>query len=384
MPDSNENDAISASSHPQTLPDISYFDDDGDLRILVYDEDVQKVFVASSKAMSFVCNPWKRMLAGDFKEAQADPSGMKEISLPEDDPRALSILLNIAHLRFDNLPKGRMSFEAFRDLIVLSNKYCATVILKPWLSTWVQVISGSYYFDYTCGREELLFIYWELGEEDGMEELARELTWDIGINEDGQFANKAGKALNPEDSYCCYPPGLLGKEFLSLLESLSTNLHPDSMLRLRAQTISCMLDELYGYVSRYRTAYDQGNPRALCKSGNSTRSRRACDSLMFGSLMLSLQCAGLSFERPNTESITWSMDTLFDKIMDIEISQFPRESGYDDEISQFPRGSGYDDHSNCNFYKGFRKSIKKIRKKMASPVLKSHRVHMERQKELLG
>ncbi|KAL1624915.1 hypothetical protein SLS54_003639 [Diplodia seriata] len=365
MPDSDESDASSASSHPQTLPDITYFDCGGDLRILVYDEDVQKVFVASSTAMSFVCNPWKRMLAGDFKEAQADSSGMREISLPEDDPRALSILLNIAHLRFDNLPKGIMSFEAFRDLIVLSNKYCATVILKPWLSTWTQVATESYYFDYTCGREELLFIYWELGEEEEMEEVAWDLTWDIGINEDGQFANKEGKALYPEDSYCFFPPGIVGKEFLSLLESLSTNLHPDSMLRLRAQTISCMLDELYGYVSRYRTAYDQETPTALCKSG-----RRACDSLMFGSLMLSLQCAGLSFERPSTESITWSVQTLIDKIIGVEISQFPRESGYDD-------------HSNCNFYKGLRKSIRNIRVKMASPVLESHRVHMERQKELL-
>ncbi|KAL0257922.1 hypothetical protein SLS55_007090 [Diplodia seriata] len=348
MPDSNESDAISASSHPQTLPDTSYFDDDGDLRILVYDEDVQKVFVASSKAMSFLCSPWKRMLAGDFKEAQADLSGMKEISLPEDDPRALSILLNIAHLRFDNLPKGIMSFEAFRDLIVLSNKYCATVILKPWLSTWGQVIPGSYYFDYTCGREELLFIYWELGEEEEMEKLARELTWDIGINKDGQFVNKKGKVLIPEDSYCYYPPGFL-----------------DSMLCLRAQSISCMLDELYGYVSRYRTAYDQENPRALCKFG-----RRECDSLVFGSLMLSLQRAGLDFEQPSTEIIPWSVHTLFDKIMDVEISQFPRES--DD-----------DDHSYCNFYKGFRKSIRDIRGYLASPVLESHRVHMERQKELL-
>lgn len=206
-PGSDESAAESApSSRPnQTISEVVYFDDDGDVRIFIHDEGVLKAFIASSKAMSLLCDPWKRMFAGNFKEAQAGEDGMKEVSLREDDPKALTILLNVAHLRFDKLPKGLLSFVALRDLIVLSNKYCTTILLKPWIYGW----SG--YRDYKYGREELLFVYWELGQQTQLQDLAIKLAKEVEISADGKCVNKEGKVLDPDEGFCYFPPGLLGK-----------------------------------------------------------------------------------------------------------------------------------------------------------------------------
>lgn len=107
----NETKADSTSSLQPTLGqptlEMVYFDPHGDTRILVNDADMQKIFVTTSKAMSFVCGPWNKMVGpdGQFKEAKVGKDGMKDVSLPEDDTAALTILLNIAHLRFEELPK---------------------------------------------------------------------------------------------------------------------------------------------------------------------------------------------------------------------------------------------------------------------------------------
>lgn len=255
MPDSDESAAKSAlSSHPnQTISEVVYFDDEGDVRVVVHDEGVQKVFITSSKAMSLFCDPWERMFAGNFKEAQAGEDGTKEVSLPEDDPKALTILLNIAHLRFDKLPKQSLWFEGLRDLIVLSNKYCTTILLKPWIDVWSDYLrERSAELGYEYGREELLFVYWELGEELKLQNLTIRLAKEVEISANGKCVNKKGKVLDPDEGFCYFPPGLLGKR-ANLVSCLFMDIEAnfsDSILCTRTQTIDLMLDSLYYYVDQ--------------------------------------------------------------------------------------------------------------------------------------
>ncbi|KAK0637570.1 hypothetical protein DIS24_g10694 [Lasiodiplodia hormozganensis] len=336
MPDSDESAAESAPSSPSTqaIQEVVYFDIDGDVRITVHDHNGPRIFIACSKAMGFVCSPWKRMLDGAFREAQAGEGGMKEIWLPDDDPKALTILLNIAHLRFDKLPKEELPFETLRDLIVLSNKYCTTAILKPWIATWTNFFLGSPYFCYRYGQEELL--------------LARE----IEVDADGNFVNNQGKVLDPEDDICFYPPGLL-----------------DSIIRLRTKTISDMLDLLYGCVIAYQTAYENKEQAGICQAGGNIYRKKSCDALVYGSLMISMQCVGLSLARPSAESVTWSVNTLREKLLQIAIEMLD--------------GGGVEDHTYCNFQSELRRSINKIWRTMPSPVLEDHRMHMQRQRKLI-
>lgn len=210
----NETKADSTSSLQPTLGqptlEMVYFDPHGDTRILVNDADMQKIFVTTSKAMSFVCGPWNKMVGpdGQFKEAKVGKDGMKDVSLPEDDTAALTILLNIAHLRFEELPKEELTFDRLRALIVLSNKYCATVTLKPWLTVWTRFAHHAT-SPYQPGHEECLFIFWELGLEDKFESLARKMAREIQFNDDGKCVNAEGRVLDHEGS-CYFPPGILG------------------------------------------------------------------------------------------------------------------------------------------------------------------------------
>lgn len=144
----------------------------------------------------------------------------------------------------------------------------------------------------------------------------------------------------------------------------------DSILCIRTQTIGLMLDSLYYYVDRYLSAYQRKDPWEMCLVGNSKEQTRACDSLILGSLITSVQCAGLGINRPRTKSIKWSVETLFGKILSVS-------------ISKFPCGSGSEDHSYCDFSNDLYRSIRKIYETMASPVLESHLEHAQRQMKLL-
>lgn len=88
-----------SSSSPETVQ----FDPNGDPRLFGHGTfGRKKVFVVSSKAMVLVCDTWDKMLNGHFKEAQPS-DGLREISFLDDNMDALTILLNIALLRFDKV-----------------------------------------------------------------------------------------------------------------------------------------------------------------------------------------------------------------------------------------------------------------------------------------
>ncbi|KAK8159838.1 hypothetical protein IWX90DRAFT_312450 [Phyllosticta citrichinensis] len=84
-------------------PEIVYFANNGDLRLRVFEQTPEarpKIFIVSSHAMSLACHAWNSMLNGHFKESQpATSDKQREVALPDDNPDALKILLNISHLR---------------------------------------------------------------------------------------------------------------------------------------------------------------------------------------------------------------------------------------------------------------------------------------------
>ncbi|KAL0257920.1 hypothetical protein SLS55_007088 [Diplodia seriata] len=114
-----------AGSSPSTI----FFDPQGDTRLLVKVDEVDKVLVVCARVMCLVCDAWKCLLSpdGSFKEAQPTADGMREVDLPEDDGNALAILLNITHLRFD---ERQLPFlNCWLALSVLTDKYGATKLV---------------------------------------------------------------------------------------------------------------------------------------------------------------------------------------------------------------------------------------------------------------
>jgi len=91
-----------------------------------------QAFRVSSHAMIRACLPWQRMLTGPFAEAQAGV-----IDFTADDAEALTILMNIIHLRFAQVPKT-LEIQELARLAKLTDKYMATTLVQPWIENWLR------------------------------------------------------------------------------------------------------------------------------------------------------------------------------------------------------------------------------------------------------
>ncbi|KAL1624916.1 hypothetical protein SLS54_003640 [Diplodia seriata] len=326
----------------KVLPEAVYFDEQGDTRILVRDgcDTYNKAFIVSSKALGFASHVWKKMQSGHFKEGQPGTDGMMTIFLPHDETDALTILLNIAHLRFDRLSRNPLPFEQLRALATLTDKYGATIMLRPWIKDWVGSLWG--FGDWDAGQEEWLMIAWEYGYEDKFETLARDLTRYSGANEDGKLVTHAGRVLDPDNEDCRFPPGII-----------------ESIMSARKHVMDKMLDVLYDYVEQYL------HEKRVCA--------RKCDYMFLGYMIRFLSSVGLKLERrfQSSDTVSLSIDGLSSKIHE------PK-----DQLCRAVLGRHV--CKNIASILELQRSIRTIQEDQPSAVLESHRVHMQRQKALLA
>ncbi|TID25811.1 hypothetical protein E2P81_ATG03600 [Venturia nashicola] len=103
--------------------------DGGDLTLIVGEQ--KQRYVVCRRTISGVCKPWNTMFT-KFSEACA-----AEVELPDDNPEAILILLRVAHLRFDQLPAGKLSVDEVNNLATVCDKYDAVGVIRPFLTTWV-------------------------------------------------------------------------------------------------------------------------------------------------------------------------------------------------------------------------------------------------------
>lgn len=198
----NQRPAMGSETRPPE-PEITYFDRNGDTRLLLDPENEPRVFVVSYKAVSAVCDAWDRMLSpdGPFKEANQDGS----VSLSDDDPEGLTIILNIAHLHFNRVPH-RLNFRKLLSVAVLTEKYGTTKIVRPWYRGWMK---GTRKLAKRAGYEEWLWIAWAFGEDDTFERVAKSLVMKVSVDEQGQCVNARGKVLDSLSDESHFPPGII-------------------------------------------------------------------------------------------------------------------------------------------------------------------------------
>lgn len=168
--------------------------------------------------MSFACDAWSKMLApnGGFKESQ-ETDGKRHISM-EDNPDSLALLLRIAHLKFDKVPRT-LSLDALYEVAVLTDKYFATSLVRPWIREWSnqlkqsdqlrwinqsEAVNNAGYIRSLSTWERLplkwLWIAWEFGDEDLFGKLVQWL-----------FKEKSNLEFCLQQTDIAVPPGLIGK-----------------------------------------------------------------------------------------------------------------------------------------------------------------------------
>ncbi|KAI0385547.1 hypothetical protein F5Y04DRAFT_246102 [Hypomontagnella monticulosa] len=243
-------------------PPKTCIDPNGDLCLDVGPFSAQ--FIVCSRTMARSSPFWSKMLYGQFAEGKkAQPRNEKSdwvVKLPEDNPAAMGIALNIIHGRFDQIC-GYEEFiytTHFYNLCVLTDKYDMTHILRPWARGWSRSTHAQ------CEKlgqslrlkfcHERLWIAWELGDRVTFEGMAKALL----MNSSATVGNNLRYVGALE------PPGIY-----------------ESIEKARLSIIKLLLKPLKDIV--------QGlvkNDQTLCKENSKTG--KDCQPLMLGNIIQSL------------------------------------------------------------------------------------------------
>jgi hypothetical protein len=108
-------------------------DPDGDLTLIVGSDENTKRFRVSRHALRLASPVFKAMLTGRFLEASAS-----ELKLPDHDPEALAILLNVSHLQFRKAPPSFQTINGFVGVAKLCDKYDMAAVTRLHINKWME------------------------------------------------------------------------------------------------------------------------------------------------------------------------------------------------------------------------------------------------------
>lgn len=160
-------------------PSEIILDPRGDLRLKVGKESDgetdygQVTFLTCSRALARASPVFDRMLYGNFCESRP-ADGSWAVTLPEDKPKAVGILLQLSHARFHEVSRA-LSVDEIYDLIVATNYYDCTPLVVPWMGLLMPSIDTILTTPTTSDLSipKMLWVSWELGLKEGFEDLAR-------------------------------------------------------------------------------------------------------------------------------------------------------------------------------------------------------------------
>ena len=186
---------------------IIHVDPSGDLRLIAerINENtkakVTRTFLVSTKALCLASPVWKTMFDPQGPWARQNNEGFKML---EDDPNALLILLDAAHLNFDCVPSS-VDEEILFQLSVLCDKYDTIRLVRPWISDWLKDLPAR--SEFCDGKHGVrLFISWSFGYADPYNTLSKHLVSSITTDDSGQCLCAMDRAWGSN-----FPPGAAGK-----------------------------------------------------------------------------------------------------------------------------------------------------------------------------
>jgi hypothetical protein len=127
---------LQTGSKPNVLPAAAeVFDRRGDLQLIAGQEQV--TFRVCSRSLARSSPVWDTMLYGPFTEGKDQQNTDNwTITLPEDNPDALRILMKAVHSQSDTIPKVLSEDDLFH-LALLCDKYDMVGLFKSFWNDWV-------------------------------------------------------------------------------------------------------------------------------------------------------------------------------------------------------------------------------------------------------
>ncbi|KAH0438215.1 nuclear pore protein-like protein [Colletotrichum camelliae] len=336
-----------------------YFDSRGDLVLKVgeaFHEGGQE-FVVCSRTVARWSKVFNAMFFGGFAESMpSSRDGTWTVALPEDRIAPVFLILAIIHGPHQSIPTVLGRDELF-DLLIVTEKYDMTHILRPWASKWLQnlPLDNS---ENTTGEYRDVWIAWELGYEVGFSKMLKDILWNCRVDDAGQLLDVHGVPLS---TLPCLEPS-------RILENISNK---------RAELIEAMIDLLrrtlqkalaggccIGYSDGKRYEYDAGpdNPSKFITEED-------CDDLFVGSLIRRIRDMRVEeFVLPPAASSSFlgSAYSLRD-LIEVEIN-----NGY------------VDVHDNCDPWIGVQTEVQEMVEKLSSPVTDMHLEYLQNRAKKTG
>lgn len=135
------------------IPDIIELDPRGDRVLMVgtntcqvkdgvHHHEAAMRFRVCSRSVGRFSPVMSAMVFGNSVEASQET-----IAFPEDNPKAMKMLLNIAHGHLDPVydigtPENGNFLDDVYQVAVLANKYKVTPMLRPWVPTWISMLES--------------------------------------------------------------------------------------------------------------------------------------------------------------------------------------------------------------------------------------------------
>ncbi|KAF5623415.1 hypothetical protein F52700_10037 [Fusarium sp. NRRL 52700] len=190
-------------------PDTIVIDGNGDLWLTVGSVSSSKLLHVDSNALCRASKVFRAMLQGRFSDSKpANDLHRWELKLPEDNPEAFVVLMDIVHANFDHAPLDLKPQELY-NICVLTNKYDMTKTLRPMAAAWYQRLKSM------CQRckkmqaySKNLFVAWELGCQGAVEKMLQDIAEKCHADEFGSLLIDRNTRLNNLETFRLIP--LLG------------------------------------------------------------------------------------------------------------------------------------------------------------------------------
>jgi hypothetical protein len=185
----------------------TYLDSSGDLRLQIGPE--KENYIVCSKTMGRTSTVWKKMLTGGFAESKPlDPETEWVITLPEDNPESMLIVLNIIHSRFSLVPEKLTVLDLYH-VLVLTEKYDITELTRPWARDWLNCVRKT-------KSPLLMWIAWALGDATLFVVTADMLVRRCTVDTDGRLVTPKGWYLDDTRFDALRPHNIIGKSAMRL------------------------------------------------------------------------------------------------------------------------------------------------------------------------
>jgi len=180
---------IAAPLRPDRVASIE-FDPEGDV-LLILSPSTMATFRVNSNILCIASPVFRAMLGvkSRFKErtalsARTSTSEPLEISLPDDDPKALGVILRVIHLQYDWVPPSLDENQLY-TIAIICDKYDMRQSLEVWLAKWISPLVDPP--ANPVSGDKWLFIAYAFARKDLFSRLTKDLTLQCRSDKDGNL-----------------------------------------------------------------------------------------------------------------------------------------------------------------------------------------------------